>query len=68
MVGGMDPDVQCVIPTVPSNNMFLIGLAKGKAKQFLSVSEDDVVDLPHDEAIRRDVSEKVRKALAGLGG
>lgn len=64
----MDPDVQCVIPTAPSNNMFLIGLAKGKAKQFLSISEDDVSDLPANAAVRGEVVEKIRKALAGLGG
>lgn len=67
LVRNLDPDVQCVIPTVSSNNMFLIGLAKGKAKQFLGVSEDDVIDLAYDTAIRQGVVEKIRKALSGLG-
>lgn len=68
LVRDLDPDVQCVIPTSPSNNMFLIGLAKGKAKQFLGLSEDDLIDLPAGAEISREVEEKVKKALAGLGG
>ncbi len=68
LVRGMDPDVQCVIPTVSSNNLFLIGLAKGKTKQFLSLSEDDVLDLPANADVREEVVAKIRKALAGLGG
>ena len=66
LVRGMDPGVQCVIPTVSSNNLFLIGLAKGKAKQFLSVSEDDLLDLPENADVKREVIERVQKALAGL--
>jgi hypothetical protein len=61
-------DVTVVIPTRPTSGMFLIALARGKAKKFISVSEDDVIDLVDDHSIETEVMAKVNDALRELGG
>jgi hypothetical protein len=59
-------DVTVVIPTRPTGGMFLIALARGKAKKFVSVSEDDLIDLVDDHAVETDVMAKVSGALREL--
>jgi hypothetical protein len=61
-------DVTVVIPTRPTSGMFLIALGRGKAKKFISVSEDDVIDLVDDHSIETEVMAKVNDALRELGG
>lgn len=61
------PDVSVVIPTKPTGGMFLIALSRGKAKKFLSVSEDDLIDLVDDHAVETEVMAKVDTALKELG-
>jgi hypothetical protein len=59
-------DVTVVIPTKPTAGLFLIGLARGKAKKFISVSEDDLIDLVEDHAIETEVMAKVHGAIKDL--
>jgi hypothetical protein len=59
-------DVTVVIPTKPTGGMFLIALARGKAKKFISVSEDDLIDLVDDHAIETEVMAKVHGAIKDL--
>jgi hypothetical protein len=66
LVRTMNPDVTVVIPTRPAAGTFLIALARGKAKKFLSVSEDDLIDLVDDHAVETEVLTKLRGALDGL--
>ncbi|MFZ5863596.1 MAG: hypothetical protein ACOYXR_12230 [Nitrospirota bacterium] len=61
-------DVTVVIPTKPTGGMFLIALAKGRAKKFVSVSEDDLIDLVDDHAVETEVMGKVRGTLRELAG
>jgi hypothetical protein len=61
-------EVTVVIPTRPTGGMFLIALGRGKAKKFLSVSEDDLIDLVDDHAVETDVMAKVNDALRELAG
>lgn len=61
-------DVTVVIPTRPTGGMFLIALGRGKAKKFISVSEDDVIDLVDDHTIETEVMAKVHAALRELAG
>ena len=60
------PDVTVVIPTRPTGGMFLIALGRGKAKKFISVSEDDVIDLVDDHTIETEVMAKINDALREL--
>jgi hypothetical protein len=66
LVRGVDPAVQVVIPTAPSNSMFLISLTKGANRKFITVPEDDIIDLGEQE-IRAKVTKIVKDAVASLG-
>ncbi len=66
LVGGIDSAVQVVIPTTPSNNVFLISLTKGPNRKFITVSEDDIIDLPGEADILAKVINVVKDAVADL--
>lgn len=66
LVRGIDPAVQVVIPVTPSNSVFLISLTKGPGRKFITVPEDDIIDLPTDNSIASKVRQTVADALAGL--
>jgi hypothetical protein len=66
VVKGVDGAVQIVIPTTPSNSLFLISLTKGQNRKVITVSEDDIIDLPHEAGILAKVTKMVRDAVAAL--
>lgn len=66
LVKGIDANVDVVIPTTPSNSMFLISLTKGANRKFLTVNEDDIIDLPNESDVEASVTKLVRDAIAGL--
>ena len=66
VVRGIDGSVQVVIPVTPSNSMFLISLTKGPNRKFITVPEDDIIDLPHEASIRTKVTKTVKDAIAAL--
>lgn len=63
LVQEMDPQVQVVIPSRATGDHFLISLTKKSAREFISVSEGDLLDLSEVEEVRKEVTEKVREAL-----
>ena len=65
-VKAIDAAVEVVIPVTPSRGNFLIALSKGKARKFLSVGEDDILDLPEDEKILQKVVGDIKNAIAEL--
>jgi hypothetical protein len=66
MVRGADTAVQVVIPVTPSNSMFLISLTKGPNRKFITISEDDMIDLPNEASILAKVTKTVKDAIAAL--
>lgn len=66
VVKGLDGAVQVVIPVTPSNSMFLISLTKGPNRKFITLPEDDIIDLPHEAGILAKVTKVVKDAVAGL--
>ena len=64
LVKGLDPSVEVVIPVTPSRGMFLISLTKSGQRKFLTVSEEDILDLPDDADILKKVTGEVQNALA----
>ncbi|HET7437873.1 MAG TPA: hypothetical protein VFJ56_00115, partial [Nitrospira sp.] len=66
VVKGVDPAVQVVIPVTPSNSMFLISLTKGPNRKFITVPEDDIIDLPNEADILTKVTKTVKDAVAAL--
>jgi hypothetical protein len=63
---GVDAAVQVVIPVTPSNSMFLISLTKGPNRKFITVSEDDIIDMPNEASILSKVTKTVKDAVAAL--
>lgn len=66
LVKGVDGAVQVVIPVTASNSMFLISLTKGSNRKFITVPEDDIIDLPNEAGILAKVTKTVKDAVAGL--
>lgn len=66
VVKGIDEQVQVVIPVTPSNSMFLISLTKGANRKFITVPEDDIIDLPNEPGILTKVTKTVKDAVAAL--
>ena len=66
MVKSLDPSVEVVIPVTPSRGMFLISLTKSGQRKFLTVSEEDILDLPEDADILKKVTSEVQNALAAI--
>ncbi len=66
VVQGISGAVEVVIPTKPTNSMFLISLTKGQNRKFITVSEDDIIDLPSEAGIRAKVTKTLQDAIAAL--
>jgi hypothetical protein len=63
LVKSIDPSVAVVIPVTPSRGMFLISLTKGGQRKFLTVSEEDILDLPEDADILKKVTVEIQASL-----
>ncbi len=66
VVQGIDGTVEVVIPTKPTNSMFLISLTKGPNRKFITVSEDDIIDIPSEAGIRAKVTKTLEDAITVL--
>jgi hypothetical protein len=66
LVRDVDQQVQVVIPVTPSNSMFLISLTKGANRKFITVPEDDIIDLPHEASILTKVTKTIKDAVSAL--
>jgi hypothetical protein len=66
LVKGIDAAVQVVIPVTPSNSMFLISLTKGPSRKFITIPEDDMIDLSNEADVLAKVTRVVKDAVAAL--
>jgi len=66
VVKSLDPSVEVVIPVTPSRGMFLISLTKSGQRKFLTVSEEDILDLPEDADILKKVTSEIHSTIAAL--
>ncbi|TLY19694.1 MAG: hypothetical protein E6K68_09305 [Nitrospirae bacterium] len=66
VVKSIDQSVEVVIPVTPSRGMFLISLTKSGQRKFLTVSEEDILDLPEDADILKKVRGEIQNALAAI--
>ena len=66
IVKGLDAAVDVVIPTTPSNSLFLISLTKGANRKFITVPEDDILDLPHEQDIHSKTATMLKEAIGSL--
>ena len=66
LVKSVDEAVQVVIPVTPSNSMFLISLTKGPNRKFITVPEDDIIDLQNEHSIVTKITKIVKDAVGTL--
>lgn len=66
LVKSVDAAVQVVIPVTPSNSMFLISLTKGSNRKFITLPEDDIIDLPNEATVLTKVTKTVKDAVTAL--
>lgn len=66
IVQSIDPKVSVVIPESASNGLFLISLTKGNARKFITVSEDDIIDLTSDDLIKDEVKDRVEGTISEM--
>ena len=66
IVKELDSSVEVVIPTTPSNSLFLISLTKGSNRKFITVPEDDILDLPHEQDILNKTTTMLKEAIGSL--
>lgn len=62
----LDASVEVVIPTVSSRSLFLISLTKGPNRKFITVHEDDLLDLPEDSGVQVKTTALLRETLSTL--
>ena len=63
----IDPDIQVVIPSRATGDQFLISLTQGGGREFINISEGDLLDLEEVPEVKKEVLEKIQEALAKLG-
>ena len=68
LVHEIDPQAQIVIPTRATSDHYLISLTKGKAREFISISEGDLIDMVEMPNIKQEVTAKVQEALKKITG
>jgi hypothetical protein len=66
IVKGLDASVEVVIPTTSSRSLFLISLTKGTNRKFITVHEDDLLDLPHEPGVQSRTSALLQETLGTL--
>ncbi len=66
LVHEIDPDVTVVIPERATQDTFRISLTRGGNRRFLTVSEDDMLDLTEDERAAAKMHATLRQEIAQL--
>lgn len=66
LIKGLDAAVQAVVPVKSTNSMFLISLTKGPNRKFITIPEDDIIDLSNEADILSKVTKVVKDAITAL--
>ena len=66
LVHEIDPDVSVVIPERSTQDAFRISLTRGSNRRFMTISEDDMLDLVEDEHAAKKLHAKLRQEVAAL--
>jgi hypothetical protein len=65
LVADIAPDATAVIPTRATSDNFLIALNRAGRRVFITVSEDDLIDLAGEPDVIAEVRERIEEALGG---
>ena len=66
LVSAIDSSVAAVIPTTASGSLFLISLTKGGKRQFITVHEDDILDLPQEVSVQEKTTALLQETIKAL--
>ncbi len=66
IVKDLDASVEVVIPTTSSRSLFLISLTKGTNRKFITVHEDDLLDLPQESGVQSKTTTLLQETLGTL--
>lgn len=66
VVKSIDPSVEVVMPVTPSRGMFLVSFTKAGQRKFLTISEDDILDLTEDPDILKKVTGEVQSSITAF--
>ncbi|UCH91270.1 MAG: hypothetical protein JSU60_00685 [Nitrospirota bacterium] len=66
LVTALDGTVDVVIPTTPSQSLFKISLSKGANRTFITVHEDDILDLPDESSIQEKTTALLQETIRAL--
>ena len=66
LVSTLDQTVEVVIPTTPSQSLFKISLSKGANRTFITVHEDDILDLPEEMSIQEKTKMFLQETIGAL--
>ena len=66
LVSGLDQTIEVVIPTTPSQSLFKISLSKGANRTFITIHEDDILDLPEEPSIQEKTKMFLQESIEAL--
>ena len=66
LVAALDSGVEVVIPTTPSQGLFKISLSKGGNRTYITVHEDDILDLPEEASAKEKTKSLIQETIASL--
>ena len=66
LIAALDRTVEVVIPTTPSQSLFKISLSKGANRTYLTVHEDDILDLPEVSSVQEKTTALLRETIEAL--
>jgi len=66
LIAALDRTVEVVIPTTPSQSLFKISLSKGANRKFITVHEDDILDLPEETSVREKTKALLQETIDAL--
>ena len=66
LVQEIDPEVAVVIPERSTQDAFRISLTRGTSRRFMTVSEDDMLDLVEDERAAKKMHAQLRLEIGAL--
>lgn len=66
LVAALDGTVEVVIPTTPSQSLFKISLSKGVNRTYITVHEDDILDLPEVSSVQEKTTALLQETIKAL--
>ncbi len=66
IVTALDGTVEVVIPTTPSQSLFKISLSKGANRTYITVHEDDILDLPEVSSVQEKTTVLLQETIGAL--